>query len=301
MYVSTDEKNTILSATKHVIKQENNQPIDTLESHVLNTLIYSIIKNFIGDPQVFQEKSQELLLNLTCRKLQDFRWYKDMFLTKVMLRPDCKEPYWKEKFIAGLPNLFAEKVRNTLREKYNSQIPYRDLTYGELISYINKEGLAICSNLRLNAKPKKDKITGRRELGDFCEQYGYEPLKAPSKHKKHHHSKRRYSTKKYSSKYDKKENYKDYKKRKSYKKPYKKHNKTSNNKKGKQQASKDIIICYKCGKTGHMAKDCYVKKGIRELDISDELRHQLNKLLLNLQYIFQLILQKQLYLFKIII
>ena len=30
-----------------------------------------------------------------------------------------------------------------------------------------------------------------------------------------------------------------------------------------------------------MAKDCYVKKGIRELDISDELRHQLNRLLLN--------------------
>ena len=46
---------------------------------------------------MFQEKSQEILLNLTCRKLQDFRWYKDMFLTKVMLRPDCKEPYWKEK------------------------------------------------------------------------------------------------------------------------------------------------------------------------------------------------------------
>ena len=90
-----------------------------------------------------------------------------MFLTKVMLRPDCKEPYWKEKFIAGLPNLFAEKVRNTLREKYNSQIPYRDLTYGELISYINKEGLAICSNLRLNAKLKTDKITGKNELGDF--------------------------------------------------------------------------------------------------------------------------------------
>ena len=30
-----------------------------------------------------------------------------------------------------------------------------------------------------------------------------------------------------------------------------------------------------------MAKNCYVKKGIRELDISDELRHQLNRLLLN--------------------
>ena len=48
------------------------------------------------------------------------------FLSKPesMLRPDCKEPYWKEKFIAGLPNLFAEKVRNNLREKYNNQIPY---------------------------------------------------------------------------------------------------------------------------------------------------------------------------------
>ena len=72
-------------------------------------LFYAIIKNFIGDPTIFQEKSQEILLNLTCRKLQNFRWYKDMFLTKVMLRPNCKEPYWKERFIVGLPNLFAEK------------------------------------------------------------------------------------------------------------------------------------------------------------------------------------------------
>ena len=174
----------ILTAKKTIIKQENNQQIQTQEDDILNTLLYSIIKNFIGDPTIFQEKSQEILLNLTCRKLQDFRWYKDMFLTKVMLRTDCKEPYWKERFIAGLPNLFAEKIRNNLREKYNSQIPYRDLTYGEIISHINKEGLAICSNLRLNAKLKKDKITGKNELGDFCEQYGYEPLKTPSSSKR---------------------------------------------------------------------------------------------------------------------
>jgi len=51
------------------------------------------------------------------------------------------------------------------------------------------------------------------------------------------------------------------------KKPYKKYSKTPNNKKGKQQVSNDIVICYKCGKTEHMTKDCYVKKGIRELDI----------------------------------
>ena len=180
MYVAPGEKTLILTAKKIVIKHENNQQVQTEEEDILNTLIYSIVKNFIGDPTVFKEKSREILLNLTCRKLQDFRWYKDMFLTKVMLRPDCREPYWKERFIAGVPNLFAEKVRNKLREKYNNQIHYKELTYGELISYINKEGLTICSNLRLNDKLEKDKITGENELGDFCEQYGYEPLKAPS-------------------------------------------------------------------------------------------------------------------------
>ena len=87
MYVAAGEKTMILTAKKTIIKQENNQQIQTQEDDILNTLLYSIIKNFIGDPTIFQEKSQEILLNLTCRKLQDFRWYKDMFLTKVMLRP----------------------------------------------------------------------------------------------------------------------------------------------------------------------------------------------------------------------
>ena len=96
-----------------------------------------------------------------------------MFLTKVMLRTDCREPYWIERFIAGLQCLFAEKIRNNLREKYNNQIRYKDLTYGEIISYINKEGLTMCSNQRQNAKLKKDKITGKNELGDFYEQYSY--------------------------------------------------------------------------------------------------------------------------------
>ena len=78
-----------------------------------------------------------------------------------MLRADCREPYWKERFIAGLPNLFAEKIRNNLREIYNNQIPYKDLRYGEIISYINKEWLAICSNLKLNAKRKKIRLQER--------------------------------------------------------------------------------------------------------------------------------------------
>ena len=164
----------------------------------------------------------------------------------LLCRPNT--PEFKSKYSnPQQPVTGKKKINNCyFKGKYNNQIPYKDLTYGELISYINKEGLAICSNLRLNAKLKKDKITGKNELGDFCEQYGYEPLKTPSSSKrKKYYSKRKYSSKRYPLKYDKRENYKAYKKRKSYKKPYKKYNKTSNNRKDKQQVSKDIIICYK--------------------------------------------------------
>ena len=276
LYVTKEEKSHILNAKKSVIKQENDQTVTTQEDDVINTLIYAIIKNYIGDPTLFQEKSAEILLNLTCRKLQDFRWYKDMFLTKVMLRPDCKEAYWKERFIAGLPNLFAEKIRNTLREKYANQIPYKDLTYGELISCVNKEGLSICSDLRLKAKLKKDRITSKNELGDFCQQYGYQPISTPSSSKSKH---KKYSKKKFSkNKYKENKHEEKYKDKRASKKSYKKYKKPN---KTNQKESKDLVICYKCGKTGHMAKNCYVKKRINELDISDQLKAQISRLILN--------------------
>ena len=45
-----------------------------------------------------------------------------------MLRSDCKEAYWKERFIAGLPKLFAERIRNKLNIEFNNSIPYKELT-----------------------------------------------------------------------------------------------------------------------------------------------------------------------------
>ena len=47
-----------------------------------------------------------------------------MFLAKVMSRDDCGSHYWKEKFISGLPTLFAEKVRQIIRNIHNGRIPY---------------------------------------------------------------------------------------------------------------------------------------------------------------------------------
>ena len=43
--------------------------------------------------------------------MPDYRWYQDVFIFRVMLRKDCYKPYWKEKFIDGLPPIFAHKVK----------------------------------------------------------------------------------------------------------------------------------------------------------------------------------------------
>ena len=52
--------------------------------------------------------------NLKCPSLIHVRWYKDVFTSRVMLKDDCIELFWKEKFINGLPSLFAHKIRDTL-------------------------------------------------------------------------------------------------------------------------------------------------------------------------------------------
>ncbi|GJZ61213.1 hypothetical protein Tco_0617350 [Tanacetum coccineum] len=129
-YITDEEKSLIFKAKKTIVKNENNMPVETQEDDMVNTLIYAILKNFVGNPSVYQERNSSILLNLTCRKLSDFRWYKDIFITKVTTRIDCKAAYWKERFIAGLPKLFAERIRNKLSNHFNGMIPYKELTYG---------------------------------------------------------------------------------------------------------------------------------------------------------------------------
>ena len=73
-----------------------------------------------------------------------------------MTRTDARTSFWKEKFLYGLPRAFNEKVQESLREKYNGTIPYENLTYGDLISEVKKEGLKLCSQLKLKYQVKKD-------------------------------------------------------------------------------------------------------------------------------------------------
>ena len=133
-YLSQNDREYILNAKKTIIKEEWTS-VQTYEEGVVNTLTFAITKQFIGDPVYFQERTSEILNNLRYPKLQDFKWYRDMFLVKFMSRPNCGSHYWKEKFISGLPTLFSENVRQIIRNIHNGIISYESLTCRELITF----------------------------------------------------------------------------------------------------------------------------------------------------------------------
>ena len=93
-YLTFDDKNSILKAyrineSNEVVKDEDGQDIED----AVATLIYSISKHFIGDPAKIKDKTADLLTNLKCPKLHDFRWNKDICLTKIMLRPNYNKSF----------------------------------------------------------------------------------------------------------------------------------------------------------------------------------------------------------------
>jgi hypothetical protein len=101
----------------------------------VNSLVFTIIRHFIGTPSNITSRIHDQLSNFKCPTMSDFRWYEDVFTSRVMLREDSNKPYWKEKFIDGLPNLFAHKIRTVLSNS-NGIIDYDTLTYGDIISTI---------------------------------------------------------------------------------------------------------------------------------------------------------------------
>ncbi|XP_050898032.1 uncharacterized protein LOC127104936 [Lathyrus oleraceus] len=71
-----------------------------------------VVGFFVGEPLKLQQRAANQLLNLYCPTMSDYRWYRDMFLSKLCLRSDGAADYWKERFINGLPILFVEKSKN---------------------------------------------------------------------------------------------------------------------------------------------------------------------------------------------
>ena len=107
-YLSKESRDSIRHAVK---KNDEGLPIfyESIGRGILdgvNTLIYIISKHFAV-----------------------------VFISRVMLRKDYHKPYWKEKFIDGLPPIFAHKVKQVLISK-NDSIDYDNLTYGDIYIYI---------------------------------------------------------------------------------------------------------------------------------------------------------------------
>ena len=137
------------------------------------------MKHFVGKPSNITSRIYDQLSNLRCKTLGDYWWYEDVFTTRVMHRNDCNSPFWREKFINGLPRLFGEKVKETLSTPLGV-IDYDNLTYGDISSTIRSEGMNMCRDLKIQSMASKSKA--KYEVGNFCTQYGLPPI-APSKRK----------------------------------------------------------------------------------------------------------------------
>ncbi|KAH1247005.1 putative Polyprotein CP [Glycine max] len=266
-YLTNEEKSKIYSAVKtdlngKVITNDDDKEIPD----AVNTLIFTIAQHFIGDPSLWKDRSAELLSNLKCRTLADFRWYRDTFLTRVYTREDSQQPFWKEKFLAGLPRSLGDKVRDKIRsQSANGDIPYESLSYGQLISYVQKVALKICQDDKIQRQLAKEKAQTKRDLGSFCEQFG---LPACPKQKKKQSSKKEIHE-------NKPVNTKRFPRRRYSHKPS-----TSRGMENPKQKTKSKITCYNCGKQGHISKYCRLKKKLRNLNLEPAIEEQINNLLI---------------------
>ncbi|XP_074299437.1 uncharacterized protein LOC141630534 [Silene latifolia] len=261
----SNEAKTLIMNTKI------DMPDNTQKDNAVYTLVVNIVEHFTGRYSDNNENIRTLLQNLRCKTLTDFRWYKDTFLSRVMELPEASSEHWKSKFIDGLPHLFAERVRNNLRNGYTS-IPYDNYTYGSLIGTCIQEGLNLCNELKLNQQLKRQNLLEKNQLGEFCNQFGMD-MPYPKKKK---YNKQNFNNNPFYKRKRKKHHYSQAKldkkaERKALRKSYKKN---------KSKKWENPLICYKCNKIGHIAKNCWTKKMISTLNVDDKIKDELYKIFL---------------------
>jgi len=88
-----------------------------------------------------------------------------------MLRTDSFKPYWKEKFIDGLPLLFAHKVKDELIDLVTGSIEYEILMVicFQLLKILALKCVLIKKMIRQQLKNAKK---AKYETDNFCEQFG---------------------------------------------------------------------------------------------------------------------------------
>ena len=93
-YLIEDSKESIKNVVK---KNDEGFPIfdESIGRGILdgvNTLIYIILKHFVGT----SSQVSDLLNNLRCPSMTDYRWYQDVFIFRVMLRKIVTSPIGKK-------------------------------------------------------------------------------------------------------------------------------------------------------------------------------------------------------------
>ncbi|KAG5571564.1 hypothetical protein H5410_061330 [Solanum commersonii] len=227
------------------------------------TLVLTILERFSGRFTNQYETIRSLLNGLRCRHLDEFRWYKDTYLSRVMELPENGLEFWKAKFIDVLPPLFAERVKKTLRDPQGI-IPYSNYTYGKLIGACTQEGINLCNELKLARQLKMDKLRERSQLGDFCTQFGLPDASKGTKHEtsksEHHRSHQRRRRSRRRTREEKEER--------------KAHRKSHRFTKNRSKRDLDKIKCYNCGKFGHIAPNCKLKK-LKTLELDEDIKEKI--------------------------
>ncbi|KAG5611429.1 hypothetical protein H5410_022710, partial [Solanum commersonii] len=213
------------------------QERDQVTQNAVYTLVLNIIEHFSGRWSDNSETIRTLLQNLRCKSLTSFR------------------------------------VRKSLRGDDHS-INYDNYTYGKLISDCVQEGLSLCNEIKLNQQIKRHRLTERKQLGEFCEQFAFDIPKQKSQDVEVSHKKKKSSKKDY-------EKWKKKKIEKKLRRAEEGRGDFSKRKKKYRQNFNRSDTCHKCGRYGHYAKDCRVKEKIKNLDIDDNLKDSLYKIMLN--------------------
>ncbi|KAG5609780.1 hypothetical protein H5410_021061 [Solanum commersonii] len=264
-YLNQEQRDKVLQA----VKLEGEQ----YTQNAVYTLVLNIIEHFSGKWSDNSETIRTLLQNLRCKPLTSFRYYKDVFLCSVMELPKCNSTHWKSKFIDGLPTLFAERVRKAIRGE-NHSTNYDEYTYGKLINASFREGLALCNEIKLNQQIKRHCLNERKQLGEFCEQFAFDIPKQKSKEKEYTPMKKKSSKKDY-------EKWKKKRIEKKLRRAEEGKGDSSKRKKKYRQNYNRSDTCHKCGRFGHYAKDCRVKEKIKSLDVGDDIKDSLYKIMVN--------------------
>ncbi|KAG5585429.1 hypothetical protein H5410_045863, partial [Solanum commersonii] len=169
--------------------------------------------------------------------------------------------------------LTSFRVRKAIRGD-NHNINNDDYTYEKLISAYVLEGLSLCNEIKLNQQIKRHRLDERKHLGEFCEQFAFDIPRKNSKDKESPHKKKKSS----------KKDYEKWKKKKIEKKLRRAEEGKRDSSKRKKRYCLNINksdTCHKCGRYGQYAKDCRVKEKTKSLDIEDNLKDSLYKIMLN--------------------